>query len=40
MPNDQDKTEVCIGLDYIYNRLILGALFMRSYDVYFDRTNK
>lgn len=38
-PLDTSDSSICYGMKSLTN-VILGAVFMRNYDVYFDRTNK
>lgn len=38
-PLEKDDKSICYGMKSLTN-VILGAVFMRNYDIYFDRTNK
>lgn len=35
-----DDNRYCMGFDYLDSRIILGGIFMRNYDILFDRKNK
>ena len=37
--NEELKGQWCIAMEYLGGRLILGGVFMRHYDIYFDKAN-
>ena len=36
---EKRKDEWCIGMEYLANGLLLGGVFMRNYDIYFDKVH-